>query len=77
MASAVESLALNWRQDGADWPTGDFTGEGDVDAKDLNHLAINWRESIPVATQTVPEPSSLVLLAMIILVGLTRCRRRE
>ena len=53
---------------------GDLTGDGMVDAADLNILGINWqtwREGEPAA---VPEPAGCVLI-LTSLVGLLSLRR--
>ena len=50
-------------QTGTSWSGGDFTGDGVVNSADLNSLALNWLQSIPVAASdvAVPEPFAVTL----------------
>ena len=43
--------------DGAGWENGDFTGDGAVNAQDLNVIGINWQngEAAPAAGRRVPR----------------------
>ena len=78
-ATDLNTLALNWRQDVAEWSGGDYTANGVVDSGDLNALALNWRKSIPMASAvsaSVPEPSTW-LLAVIGIALVWKRRRRN
>jgi len=72
-------VAGHWQQQsGALWSSGDFTGDGKVDALDLNILASNWQfgvgggleaalaafPALSGAASAVPEPASLAVLAL-------------
>ena len=37
------ALAAHWQQTARTWSAGDFTGDGKIDAFDLNALAANWQ----------------------------------
>jgi hypothetical protein len=69
-------LAPNWQQNVATWSSGDFTASGNVDAADLNALALNWQLSVPAAA-AVPEPSGLNLTLGMLVVGLLTRRKRN
>jgi hypothetical protein len=62
-------LAGHWGGPGR-WQTGDFSGDGWVDVSDLGILAGGWSTS----SKSVPEPTSLILLAA---GGLALLRRRR
>ena len=68
-AADLNHLAPSWLQDVARWSAGDFTADGRVNAADLNELAANWqgRVNATEANQSVPEPSSIVLLLLVLL----------
>jgi hypothetical protein len=65
-------LASNWQQSGKIWTTADFNGDGTVDGLDFGILASNWQSPDPnwgggpgaAAVANVPEPASLLLLAL-------------
>ena len=61
---------------GTDWGTGDFNGDGETDVRDFNvwnTAKFTWASrGAPPAEGQVPEPGTLVLLAMG-LVGLAAC----
>ncbi len=73
--SDLNALALAWRQtDALNWTDGNFTAESrGVNATDLNELALNWRKSSAMAAagQAVPEPSTLALILLAAMLGLT------
>ncbi len=61
-------LVANWQTpSGATWARGDFNADGAVDDYDATILAANWQSGVQ---QTVPEPTTLVLLAVGILWGI-------
>ncbi len=60
----LAALTLNWLGTDAMWQGGDFNYDGVVNPTDLAALTLNWLESIPTAPATVPEPTSLALLAL-------------
>jgi len=53
---------------GAEWPDGDFTGDGRVTGEDLALLELNFGTTPPASAGlpagTVPEPSALAVLAL-------------
>ena len=70
--SDVTILAGNWQKgvsDGqtASWADGDFNGDGQVDGSDVTILAGNWQYGVDAATASVPEPSTVAMLAIILL----------
>ena len=71
-------LATNYgTTSGAEWADGDFNGDSEVDVSDLGILATMYGKTIEAPlSQTVPEPSGIVLLTMGA-VGLLLCARRK
>jgi len=68
-------LAANWDTQAHRWTSADYTGDGVVNVGDLGVLAANWGWSGSPAGvgSSIPEPASLILLA---LGGLAIRRRR-
>ncbi len=63
---------------GADWGSGDFTGDGAVTSSDLNLLLTNYGVQLGGmldSLQSVPEPSSLMLIGCAIATCMTWRRR--
>ena len=62
---------------GKTWADGDTDGDGDVDTSDLTTSIINFTSALSANSAAVPEPSSIVLLSlgMILLMGQSRMRR--
>ena len=63
----------------AKWSDGDFNADGNVNAQDLNLLALNWQKSIPAAAspESVPEPSGIAFLYVGALLVVTRLKLRK
>jgi hypothetical protein len=74
-------LAAHWQQsgEGIGWDDGDFNDDGVVNDQDASILAAHWLQSQQEgSTAPVPEPSVLVLLLGVGLIGLlARARRRR
>ena len=76
-AQDLNALALSWqRMSATSWSQGDFNGDRNVDAADLNELALNWLNDSASAAPlpAVPEPSSIMLLFGVVLLGLIHRR---
>ncbi|HBO45980.1 MAG TPA: hypothetical protein DD670_19065 [Planctomycetaceae bacterium] len=70
-------MAANWGiPSAAGLASGDFNGDGKVNAVDASILAANWGYGVSAAESTaVPEPTAAVLLIGVFL-GLVVSRRR-
>jgi len=69
-------VGANFNADDMQWDTGDFNLDGITDVADLGILGANWSASQVTgnASALVPEPTTLSLLAMsVLMVG---CRRQ-
>ena len=79
--SDVTILAGNWQYGvtggGATWDMGDFNEDGKVDGSDVTILAGNWQYGVTTAAAAVPEPSTLILLILLMGSGLVFCRTRS
>jgi hypothetical protein len=53
----------NWGLATLGYFDGNLNGDGYIDAADFGILAANWTGDVGPAATTIPEPSSLVLLA--------------
>jgi hypothetical protein len=53
-----------WQVSGTDWITGDLNGDGETNGLDLNIVGENWQVGVPAPGETVPEPTTLALLAL-------------
>jgi len=62
---------------GKTWANGDMDGDGDVDTSDLTTSIINFTSALSDSSTAVPEPSSIMLLSlgMVLLMGRSRVRR--
>ena len=79
--SDVTILAGNWQKGVSDgltaiWEEGDFNGDGKVDGSDVTILAGNWQYGVTAAAAAVPEPSILIGLLMLGLIGFVARRVR-
>jgi hypothetical protein len=73
----LDLVLLNWGNQltdpaGAGWIT--HFPSGLVDQTELDTVLLNWGSSVAVGTAAVPEPSSLALLAVLLVLG-SLCRR--
>ena len=78
--SDVTILAGNWQKGVSDgltaiWEEGDFNGDGKVDGSDVTILAGNWQYGVTAAAAAVPEPSTMVGLFSLLLLGLIKWAR--
>ena len=70
------ALADNWQTaTEATWAMGDFNNDGAVDDIDATILASNWQTA--AASQSVPEPSSMIGLLGLCLAGFLASARRK
>jgi autotransporter-associated beta strand protein len=70
-------LGANWRSTTATWETGDFNNDNKVDDKDAAIMAAHWGYGASAAeSASVPEPTTLVLLASAMAALLAMRRRR-
>ena len=76
-ATDLNALALSWQGSEKVWSDGDFTGEGISNAADLNLHGSNWRQTIHLdaVAKSVPEPSSIILLGVAAIFGLSIRRK--
>ncbi len=83
----LQILGDNWQASVATWAMADFTDDGTVNLADLQIIGDNWGygtssdlsfdEALAQVGITIPEPTSLVLLALPMVGGLLRTRRRS
>ena len=67
-------LAANWlTAAAATWEMGDFNDDGRVDDLDASLLAVNWQHGLETSA-SVPEPSSVILLAIGVILVLSSYR---
>ena len=76
------SLLLSKYNQGGTWSIGDFNYDGSVTGADLSLLLSKYNQSIPAsvaggAVAGVPEPSSLIMLAISAVIGLGVVGRRR
>lgn len=70
----LNTVLSNYNDSGMDWIDGDFNGDGSVNGTDLNAVLSNYNQSVS-ATTSVPEPSTLALMAAGVLAMLSWRRR--
>ena len=65
-AGDLNDLGVNWQLMAAtSWGQGDFNYDSSINAADLNELGVNWLSDVTAgAAATVPEPASVLLLAV-------------
>ena len=66
-------LLCHWDRPNVDWSKGDFDGNGDVNDGDLSLLLTNWTGPSSIG---IPEPVTMTVLPMGVLVSVLRHRRR-
>ena len=71
-ADDAATLASNWLATGVGWAEGDFNDDGIVNDIDATIMATNWQGA---AGTSVPEPSTLVLLAGMAMLLIWRRKR--
>ena len=76
--SDVTILAGNWQTlTDATWDMGDFNGDGKVDGSDVTILAGNWQSGVNTAAASVPEPSTISLLILLVITCFGFLRRKR
>lgn len=76
-AADLSLLSANWlATEGQGWVTGDFTGDGAINGADLSLLAENWLWK-GTKHAGIPEPTTLLLLALGAAVRLSGRRRTQ
>ena len=71
-------VLTNFGRSGMNWSQGEFTGSGTVDVNDLTIVLSNFNQGaapFAAAMAAVPEPSALLLIALVA-VGLPAARWR-
>ena len=71
----LNAVLSYYNQSGEVWSHGDFNYDGSVNGTDLNTVLSNYNQSLSASTAAVPEPSTLLLMA-IGLIGLLVWRRK-
>ena len=76
-AADAAILAANWQTIGdASWEMGDFNNDGNVDDADATLMAANWQSGV-TAEASVPEPATLVYIALLLMGVLPFYRRNR
>ncbi|MBN1589550.1 MAG: hypothetical protein JW888_08555 [Pirellulales bacterium] len=73
--NAVDSaiLAANWGSMNATWAMGDFDSDGVVGPADTAILGAHWSPALQAETRaSVPEPSMIILLSVLLGLGLSQ-----